>query len=88
MQVRLLFTLLWSILWVSVPSALAQTNPPTVRQINDASKLELTVKKPLLDLSAHWVAAAGLLLGGGALGLALQNYRDRQRWRRVNLPAR
>ncbi len=88
MKVRLLSTLLWSILWVSVSPALAQTEPLEVRPIGDASELELTIKKPRLDLSAQWVAAVGLLFGGTALGIGLRQYKKRQGWRRIEFAQR
>ena len=41
-----------------------------------------------MDLSAQWIAAISLLLGGGALGIGLQQYKERQRWRRIEFAQR
>ena len=88
MQVRLLFTLLWSILWFSVPTALAQPNPLEVGRTGDSSELELTIKSPPLDRRTQWITAISLLLGAAALGTGIQHYKGRQRWRRIEFAQR
>ena len=88
MQVRLLFTLLYSVLCLSVPSALAQPRSLDADIIADASTLELKVKKEPLDISAQWIAAISFLIAAAALAAGIHQYRGRQRWRRVEFARR